>query len=246
KVEDLDIIEYYIDAMEYKFNPFMFEAAQEAIADLGIVQTYNFRSPYQRCVIEFIGIINTTKFLRKYPDRMNEFIQHLEAWDENAYKVIANSPLKIISFGENIHDDIAPPPIFAKFHLPYYKKRVKMLHEKGKYCHIHMDGNMKSLLQFIPEMPFDGIEAVTFKPQGDITPEDLLDVFDGKILLDGIPAVFFMPEFPEKKLIEFTKKILQDFAPRLILGISDELCPTMDGRRLKLIGNLLENEKLLN
>ncbi|MHA1847767.1 MAG: uroporphyrinogen decarboxylase family protein [Promethearchaeota archaeon] len=171
---------------------------------------------------------------------MEKFIEHLEKWDEEAYKVILDSPLKIISFGENIHGDIASPPIFSRYHLPYYKKRVKQLHERGKFCHIHLDGNLENLLQFMPELPFDGFEAVTFKPQGDITPEELKEVIGNKILLDGIPAVYFMPEFPEKKIIEFTKKIIDMFAPNLILGVSDELCPTMDGRRLKLIGDLIE------
>ncbi|MHA1847766.1 MAG: hypothetical protein ACTSXU_08980 [Promethearchaeota archaeon] len=67
KIEDLNVIDYYLDSIRYKFNHFMFEAAQEAIEDLGIVQTYNFRSPYQRLVIDFLGFITTTKFLKKYP-----------------------------------------------------------------------------------------------------------------------------------------------------------------------------------
>lgn len=244
KIEDLDIIEYMLDNTEYCFNPYAFEAAQEAIEDLGVVQTYNFRSPYQRCVIEFLGFVRTTVFLRKYPQRMERFIDFLEAWGEKAYKVILNSPLKVVSFGENIHGKIAPPPIFERYHLPYYKKRVKQVHEKKKLCHIHMDGDVKDLLQFFPELPFDGIEAITFKPQGDITPEELDEVVGKKVLLDGIPAVLFLSEFPVKKLQEYTLKIIEMFAPRLILGISDEMCPTMDGSRLNVIGDLVSEYSL--
>ncbi|MHA2000379.1 MAG: hypothetical protein ACTSU9_19900 [Promethearchaeota archaeon] len=240
KIEDLDVIEYVLEHTEYKFNPYAFEIAQEAIEDLGVVQMCNFRSPYQRCVIEFLGFITTTKFLRKYPRRMETFMEKLEIWDDKAYKVIEDSPMKIISFGENLHAKIAPPPIFTKYHLPYYKKRVKRLHARGKFCHIHFDGDVEDLLPFIPEMPFDGIEAVTFKPQGDITPEEWRDVAGKKILLDGIPAVYFLPEFPEKQLLEFVEKLIELFSPNLILGISDELCPTMDGRRLKLVGDFIE------
>ncbi|MFX0099791.1 MAG: uroporphyrinogen decarboxylase family protein [Candidatus Hodarchaeota archaeon] len=239
KIEDLDVIECLLDNTEYCFNPYVFEAAQEAIEDLGVVQTYNFRSPYQRCVIEYLGFVRTTLFLRRHPRRMAKFIDFLEAWDEKAYKVILDSPLKVVSFGENIHGKIAPPPIFERYHLPYYKKRVKQIHEKGKLCHIHMDGDMKDLLPFFPELPFDGIEAVTFKPQGDITPEELQDVMGKKVLLDGIPAVLFLPEFPVKQLEKYALKLLEMFAPRLILGISDEMCPTMDGGRLKVIGDLV-------
>ncbi len=244
KIEDLDVIEYVLDHTEYCFNPFIHDAAAEEIVDLGIVQWVVFRSPYQRCAIEFLGFVTTTRFLRKYPQRMAQFIEHLEAWDEKAYRVIADSPLQIVSFGENMHAKITPPPLFERYCLPYYKKRVQMLHEKGKICHAHFDGDMKDLLPFFPELPFDGIEAVTCTPQGDITLEELAAVMGNKILLDGIPAVLFMHEYSEKELADYTRRVLDLFAPHLILGISDELCPNMDGRRLKLVGDIAANYKI--
>ncbi len=241
KIEDLDVIEYLLDHTEYCFNPYLHDGIAEEIAELGVVQWVVFRSPYQRCAIEFLGFITTTRFLRKYPQRMAQFIERLEAWDEKAYCVIAESPLQIVSFGENMHAKITPPPLFERYCLPYYKKRVQMLHAKGKYCHVHFDGDMKDLLPYFPELPFDGIEAVTCYPQGDITMEELAAVMGNKILLDGIPAVLFMREYSEKELENYTRRVLDLFAPRLILGISDELCPNMDGRRLKLVGNIAAN-----
>jgi hypothetical protein len=243
-IKDLDVIEYILDQTEYLFNPYVFDMASELIQDLGIIQTYNFRSPYQRCVIEYLGFIKTTLFLKRYPQRMEKFIEKLMDWDEKSYQVIANSPLQIVSFGENIHAKIASPPIFERFHLPYYKKRVKQLHEKGKFCHIHLDGDLKDLIPFIPGLPFDGIEAITFAPQGDITIEELKDVIGNKILLDGIPSIYFLKNYSEEDLKEIAVKVLDTFSPNLILGISDELCPTMDGRRLKLIGDLVSNYQI--
>jgi len=242
-IEDLDVIEYILDQTEYCFNPFIFDAASEAIETLGVVQTYNFRSPYQRCVIEFLGLATTTKFLRKYPDRMDRFMERLEAWDKNAYQVILASPLQVVSFGENIHAKVAPPPIFERYHLPYYTEHARWIHEKGKLCHAHFDGDLKDLLPFFPELPFDGIEAITFKPQGDVTMAEVHDAMGSKVLLDGIPSIYFLPQYSDEQLLDCARAVLDTFYPRVILGISDELCPTMEGRKLRLVGDLVESYK---
>ena len=241
KLDDLDVIEYILDQTEYCFNPYIFDAASEAIEKLGIVQTYNFRSPYQRCVIEFLGLAMTTKFFRKYPDRMDRLMERLEAWDKTAYEVILASPLQVVSFGENIHAKVAPPPIFEKYHLPYYKEHARWIHEKGKLCHAHFDGDLKDLLPFFSELPFDGIEAITFEPQGDVSMEEVRDVMGDIALLDGIPSIYFLPQYSDEQLLDCTRKVLDTFYPRVILGISDELCPTMEGRKLRLVGDLVES-----
>ena len=90
-------------------------------------------------------------------------------------------------------------------------------------------------------MSFDGYEALTPPPQGDVPLEDIAKalVDSGKLLVDGIPATLFLREFSESKLVSTTKKILELFSPNLILGISDELC-IGDGRRLKTVSNIVD------
>ncbi len=240
-IDDLDVVEYWLARTEYCFNPYIFDVASEAIQDYGIVQTYNFRSPYQRNVIEFLGLATTTKFLRKHPRRMEAFFERLLEWDKRAYKVILDSPLQVVSFGENIDANVSPPPVFEKYHVPYYKEHIKWVHEKGKLCHIHMDGDLKGLLPFLPELDFDGIEAMTFKPQGNVTIEEVAESMGKKALLDGIPSILFLPHYSDEDVLSFARRVLDEFYPRVILGISDELCPTMQGHKLRLVGNLVAN-----
>jgi len=172
---------------------------------------------------------------------MEDFMGVLEAWDARAYETILASPLQVVSFGENLHAKVAPPPVFERYHLPYYKEHARKVHERGKFCHIHFDGDVKDLLPFIPELPFDGLEAITFAPQGDVTVDEIRDAIGNKILIDGIPSDFFLPVYSTRRLLDVTREVLDAFYPRIILGISDELCPTMDGRRLRLVGDLLES-----
>ena len=74
--------------------------------------------------------------------------------------------------------------------------------EAGKYVYIHVDGAMKPLLPYLRDCPWDAIEAATPLPQGDVTVEEIKQGLGDLILLDGIPALFFLPSFPLSDLTE--------------------------------------------
>ena len=243
KIEDLKVAKYLVENTDFNFNIHGYNLAEEIMEpDYGLVCSYYFRSPYQQLILNWLGFENTIKFLRKYPREMEEFTQVMDKWDRKQYEeVICKTPLKWVNFGENIDHNLSPPPYFKKYLLEYYEDRVKMLKKANIYSHIHIDGSFKDLLPLLADLPFDGIEALTPKPQGDVTLQELhRSVGDsGKILLDIIPATLFMEEFPEQRLIDTTKEILDMFGDQIILGISDELC-VGDGRRLKTVSKIVD------
>ena len=242
KIEDLKVMKNLEDQTEFTFSDTMYEKAKKEMQGFGIPISYYFRSPYMKCVLNYLGFERTIVFLRKYKREMEEFFHHMEAIDlENYKRVITKCPLKIVNFGENIDQHLSSPPYFEKYLIDYYETRVKMLHDANKFAFIHIDGSFKQLLPYLSTMSFDGYEALTPPPQGDVPLEDIARALGdtGKILVDGIPATLFLREFKETKLVDKTKKILELFSPNLILGISDELCYG-DGRRLKTISKIVE------
>jgi hypothetical protein len=103
-----------------------------------------------------------------------------------------------------------------------------------------MDGSLKDLLPLIKETEFDGIEAATPEPQGDVTVDELKEALGDKILQDGIPATLFMPQFSATRLEDTVKRLVELFAPNLILGVSDELPPNGQIGRFGIITRILE------
>ena len=243
-VGDMKIMQYILENTEFRFLQKNFIRAEKQIKDLGVVSTYLFSSPYQRLVKITMGFVRTVIFLKRYPNEMEKFISFLEEWDDQMYDSIAESPLKVINFGENIDADLSPPPQFEKYLMPYFKRRVKQLHQAGKYCHIHMDGSLKDLLPLLADLPFDGLEALTPKPQGDVTLEELKDSIGDKVLLDGIPSILFLPEYSNEYLREYTQKVLEIFSPNLILGVSDELSPNGDICKVEMIAEMVKKFEL--
>jgi hypothetical protein len=191
-------------------------------------------------VTEYMGFAGTIINLKRYPNEMEDLMNFMDEAQDEMFKTLCNSPLKILNFGENIDCNLSPPRYFEKYLIPYYEKRVKQFHRVGKYCHIHMDGSLKTLLPYLEDLPFDGLEALTAYPQGDVTLEELKNSIGNKILLDGVPSVLFLPQYSFKYVKDYTHKVLELFSPNLILGVSDELPPNADFRKLEMIANIMK------
>ena len=238
---DMKTMMYILDHTHFRFDREAFREAERLFGNRGITQAHYSRSPFQRLVISYMGFENTIYALNDYPHETEAFMKAIEAWDDRMYEVILESPLRILNFGENIDARIASPQLFQEYLLPYYKRRVDQIHAKGKFCHIHMDGALKALLPLITEAGFDGIEAATPLPQGDVTLEELKEAMRDTILLDGIPAILFLPQYTDEELEAFARRVLELFAPDLILGISDELPPPADIEKVRLMSRLAED-----
>jgi hypothetical protein len=237
---DMEIMKYILEHTTFSFDAEAFAKAETDFGDRGVVQTYYPRSPYQRLVINFMGWENSIYALHDHRAETESFMDAIAESDNAMYDVIVNSPVRILNFGENIDANINPPEIYERYFIPYYQKRVEQLHAAGKFCHIHMDGALKPLLPLLNVAGFDGIEAATPLPQGDVTLEELKAAMGDTILLDGIPAILFLPEYSDEQLIEFATRVLDLFAPNLILGISDELPPPAEIRKVRLVSDLVE------
>jgi hypothetical protein len=172
-----------------------------------------------------------------HPEVIAEYVEHATAADDAMYEVLKACPVDILNFGENIDAFMDPPPIWNEHLLPYYRMRNDELHAAGKYTFIHIDGAMKPLLPYLRDCDWDAIEAATPVPQGDVTLDEIKQGFgDDIILVDGIPALYFLPSFKEKDLIDCTKRVGDLFHPKLVLGISDEPPPDSDIERVRMVG----------
>ena len=136
---------------------------------------------------------------------------------------VASGVVQIVNFGENIHDHLFSPRYFERYMIPWFEKRCGRLRQAGIYSHVHIDGYFRTLLRYLKDLPFDGLEALTPQPQGDVTLEEIKEHIGDKILLDGIPAVYFLPDFSPDTLMRCVERVAELFHPRLVLGVSDEV-----------------------
>ncbi len=238
--DDFRVLEYMLQHETWYWNQESHERDLARIGDRGYPQFYYRRSPIQGLFIEHMGFERAIFMLTDYPEVVAHYVEVATAADDAMYDALCRCPVQILNLGENIDAHMDPPTIWRQHLIPYYRKRTEQLHAANKFVHIHVDGAMKPLLRYLRDCPWDGIEAATPLPQGDVTIEQIKEALGDLVLLDGVPAIYFLPTFPEDTLMECVRRIVELFHPRLVLGISDEIPPDGDIERVRLVGELVQ------
>ncbi len=222
--QDLPALKWLLQRRTATFSPENFEAGSRFVGDRGEPQFWLPKSPYQALCQQWMKLEDFIYALADAPAEVEEVMNLIDRTYDPLYEGLVDyGGVNIVNFGENIHQQLLSPAYFEKYIIPWYEKRVGQLREAGVFTHVHIDGYFRQLLPYLAELPFDGLEALTPEPQGDATLEDMAEHIGDKVLLDGIPAVLFLPTYPEKRLMDCVKRVVELFHPRLVLGISDEL-----------------------
>jgi len=241
-MEELKVASWRAERAEWRWDQETYDRLRAEWGDLGLPTMYMPRVNVQELYIDTMGVEKAIYALYDWPDQVEAYFCALDACHDRLMDAINDSPIEVINFGDNVHCGTLPPEMFRKHVLPVYQRRCERLHAADKFVHAHWDGDCKPLLHLARETGLDGIEAITPVPQGDVTLEETREALgDEMFLIDGIPAIYFDTTFSEDTLIDCTKRIIDLFAPKLILGISDEISSTGDIERIRLGGRIVDD-----
>ena len=238
--EDLKVYTYIENHTSWGFSQEKYDQVQAEWGDLGAPCICMPRVSVQRLYIDLMGVEEAVYALTDYPETVEAYFAALRECHLRLIDVINASPIKIVNFGDNIHSGTLSPTLFEQYVLPEYLLRCERLHQAGKFVYSHFDGDNRGLMEFYQKTGLDGIEAITPVPQGDVTLEEVKAHLGDMTLLDGIPAVFFDEEYPEEVLVDCVHRLLELFAPNLVLGISDEMSSRGDIERIRLVGKMVD------
>jgi hypothetical protein len=238
---ELKVATWREENTDWAWDQARYEQLLDEVGDLGAPTMYLPRMNVQSLYINKMGVQNGIYAIYDWPDTVHAYFRALDESHERLIEVINASPIEIINMGENIHAGTLTPELFKRYHLPACQRRCELLHAAGKFVSSHWDGDCRPLLPFARETGLDGIEAITPAPQGDVTIEETRAALgDEMFLLDGIPAIYFDDTFEVDVLIECTQRLIELFAPRLVLGISDEISSTGDIERIRVVGRIVD------
>ena len=240
--EEMRTYTWLLDNASWEWDQAAWEKVLGEWGRLGAPTMYVPRVNVQDLYINTMGVEAAVWAIHEWGSTVDDYFRALHGNHLRLIDVINASPIQIVNFGDNIHCATLSPPLYEKYVLPAYRERCDRLHTAGKWVHSHWDGDTRSLLPYARISGLDGIEAITPQPQGDVTLEEVKEALGDEIaLLDGIPAVYFDTTFSEEVLAECTERLIKLFAPRLILGISDEMSSRGQIERIRIVGKIVDD-----
>lgn len=243
-IEDLKIMEEIFENIEYTFDSEKYLCLKNWVNERGSIWACSPRSPLAMLIIELMGLEKTFISLYREHKKVEEFMETIKEANLKWIRMIQNSPIKIVTIPDNLDIFLINPRLFEKYCLEYYMNFCEKMHKAGKFVLVHADGRLKGLLPLIKQSGVDGIEAVTFKPVGDVTIEEVHSIFRNEIvLIDGLPYIYFLNNLPINELERVTIRVVETFSPKLVLGISDELPPNGEIERVKIVSDILSKIK---
>ena len=240
--DDFRVATWRTERTTWRFDADAFDRVRAEWAGLGAPTIYMPRVTVQDLYITTMGVEAAILAIYDRPGVVEKYFAALNDCHDRMIDVINDSPVRIVNFGDNVHSATLSPDLFSRYVLGAYQRRCERLHRAGKFVHAHWDGDCKPLLPYARQTGLDGIEAITPVPQGDVALEEVRDALgDEMLMIDGIPAVYFDQTFSEETLADCVRRIIDLFAPRLILGISDEISSTGDIERIRLVGRIVDD-----
>ena len=240
--EELKVATWREENSTWTWDREQYDQLLHEVGDRGAPTMFMPRMNVQCLYIEKMGVEEAVYALLTNPEPVERFFLALEENHHRLIDVINSCPIEIINFGENVHAGTLSPLLFEKYHLPACQHRCELLHAAGKFVSSHWDGDTAPLLRYASKTGLDAIEALTPLPQGDVT---LAQIREGlgkeQFLIDGIPAVYFDETYPVERLVSCVEELIELFAPRLILGISDEISSSGDIERIRIVGDIVEH-----
>ena len=240
--EDMRVYTWLLDNATWTWDQSIFDRVYKEWGRIGAPTMFMPRVNVQDLYINTMGVERGVYALYEWGDVVTDYFRALHGNHMRMIDVINASPIKIINYGDNLHCATLSPSLYEEYVLPAYLERGNKLHQGGKWICSHWDGNVKALLRFARTSALDGIEAITPWPQGDVTLEEVKHALgDDIFLLDGIPAIYFDTTFSEETLAECTEKVIKLFAPKLVLGVSDEMSSQGEIERIRLVGKIVDD-----
>lgn len=239
--EALRVARDLVEREQFRANPQAFREAADRVGHRGEPTIFLSSSGFTELIKRHCGLLDTYYLLTDHPAEVEAYLEACDRRDDRMIDAALQLPCRIFNLGDHATNEFTPPPILERYLLPRWQRISARLHEAGRFVHTHWDGNSKTMLPYLRDTGLDGVEALPPLPMGDMTLEEIkAAVGDTMVCLDLLPAIHFLSHFTMQECVEFARRVIDMFAPRLILGISDEISQVGEIEKVEAIGEVVD------
>ena len=241
-VKDLEVLTYITERQQFRARPEVFQKAEQALAHRGEPTMFLSSSGFTELIKNHCGLVETYYLLTDHEKEVESYLEACDRRDDRMIEAALQLPCRIFNLGDHATNEFTPPPILKRYMMPRWQRISARLHKHDRFVHTHWDGNSHTMLPYLLDTGLDGVEALTPAPMGDMTLEEIkAAVKDKMIVLDLLPAIHFLSHYTLKETVEFARRVIDMFAPRLILGISDEISQVGEIEKVEAISELVDS-----
>lgn len=241
-VENLRVGIDLVNRQQFRANLETFRRAEKIVGHRAEPTMFLSSSGFTELIKNWCGLPATYYLLQDHPAEVEAYLEACDRRDDRLIDEALKLPCRIFNLGDHATNEFTPPPILKKYMIPRWQHISDRLHSEHRFVHTHWDGNSRSMLPYLRETRLDGVEALTPAPMGDMILEEVKEaVGDKMVVLDLLPVIDFLPYRPLKELLEFARKVIDMFAPKLILGISDEISQVGQIEKVEAISKLVDD-----
>lgn len=239
--EALKVVVDLVERQQFRANPQAFQEAADRVGHRAEPTVFLSSSGFTELIKNWCGLADTFYLLADAPAAVEEYLEACDRRDDRIVAAALELPCRIFNLGDHATNEFTPPPILKKYLMPRWQKISARLHGAGRFVHTHWDGNSRTMLPYLMSTGLDGVEALPPLPMGDMTLEEIkAAVGDRVVCLDLLPAIHFLTHFSRQECLDFARRVMDMFAPRLILGISDEISQVGEIEKVEAITELVD------
>ena len=197
------------------------------------------RSPLPALVYEWAGLQNSVMLLLDCRDKVLHALDLLERQEAPILEALCELAPPLVHFPDNLSSDNLTG-YYDEHMRNRHQLRLQKLHAAGIKAAVHLDGAVRGLLPKLIDAGFDAIEALTPKPVGDITVEEMATIAqnDKVILWGGVPGAMFAAPHAWNDMSTHVDHVLETWGQRpFVLGVADQVPPDGDIEFCRKIAN---------
>lgn len=240
--DDFKVVKWILNHAEQE--PFfdVYHSNEKIIGDNGFTIPTLGRIPFQYILLDYMGEENTIYAMMDDEAGFDYLLDAIGEHSRRALEIGLELPSPMVEFVDNFEGSVTSPILFEKYCIPYLQESAEKVHAKGKRLGSHMDGNMKPLVDLVPECGVDVVESFSPSPLTRLDFKDAWNAWKGKVIMWGaIPSPIFEPHVPEEEFEKWVAGMLKtlDGDRRIILGIGDQAVGPTIPSRVKRASELL-------
>jgi hypothetical protein len=243
--DDFRILEYILENADVVSLHQKVREDEIQVGEHGLVVPLLYRIPFQQLLLEYLGEIPLFRALHDRPAQVRRLIDLLDWQMMLLIQDVSSLDVPYVEFPDNLHGPMTSPRLFREFCLPAYQKYCQALHIQGKKVGSHTDGNMRPLLDLLPQTGLDICESFSPYPLTACTFEEAWHAWEhGPRIWGGIPSPILEDRFAAADFRSYMANLLDMIDRPIILGIVDLFMHHNSIDRVAEIASWIETDRV--